>query len=186
MDIKALLATNAIAVGIVGYLLKLWIDKRLTQSLGKELAKFKVGLAKEISLHSIQNTWNHSKKMELLGQLYEHMVEADLELKFFLMNIKTKNKKLIADRAYKFCEKYLELNSQLHRNELFLEQSLVDDVRAIYSPYYEIAEEAIEEDFDYEGFGDGLPHLMEEVIEVGDSPRKRIVKKFRESAGIEA
>lgn len=186
MDISSLLVTNALAVAVVGFLLKIWVDKRLSKSLEKELEKFKLTLAKEISLYSIQNKWNHSKKMELLGKLYERMVEADFELKAFLMNIKVKNKKLIDDRAYKFCEKYLELNALLHKNELFLEQSLIDDVRKIYEPYFEVAKESMDEDFDYEGFGDGLPELLDEVIEVGDSPRKRIVERFRKSAGIDA
>ena len=184
MSIEAILATNTIAVGIVGYLLKLWVDKRLSLSLREELEKFKTDLAKDVSLYTIQNTWNHNKKMELLSKLYEHMTDADFELKALLMNIKIKNKELIDERAYKFCEKYLELNSCLHKNELFLEQSLVDEVRNTYKPYFEIAEEAMEKGFDYEGFGDGLPNNMDEIFKVGDVPRKRVVKRFRETAGI--
>lgn len=186
MDIGSVIVTNAIAVAVVGFLLKLWVDKRLSQSLEKELEKFKLPLAKEVSLYSIQNEWNHTKKMELLGNLYEKMVEADLELKALLLNIKVKKKDLIENRAYKFCEKYLELNSLLHKNELFLEQSLVDEVRKTYEPYFEVAKDSLEEDFDYEGFGEGLPEHMDEVIEVGDTPRKRVVEKFRKSAGIDS
>lgn len=186
MDITSIIATNALAVGVVGFLLKLWVDKRLSHSLEKELEKFKLSLAKEVSLYSIQNEWNHTKKMELLGKLYEKMVDADFELKAFLLNIKVKKKDLIEEHAHKFCEKYLELNSLLYKNELFLEQSLVDDVRKIYEPYFEVVKESLEGDFDYEGFGMGLPELMEEVIDVGDTPRKRVVEKFRKSAGIDA
>lgn len=49
--------------------------------------------------------------MELLNALYEHMIDADFELKALLMNIKVKNKELINERASKFCGKYLEINS---------------------------------------------------------------------------
>lgn len=186
MSIEAILATNAVAVGVVGFLLKLWVDKRLSHSLEKELEKFKLPLAKEVSLYAIQNEWNHTKKMELLGKLYEKMVEADFELKAFLMNIKVGKKELIDDRAYKFCEKYLELNALLHKNELFIEQSLVDEVRKIYEPYFEAAKDSMEEDFDFQGFGEGLPEHMDDLLAVGDTPRKRVVEKFRKSAGIDA
>jgi hypothetical protein len=67
MDIAAILGANVIAVGLVGWLLKLWIDKRLSHSLSAELEKFKCELAKEVSLHTIQSTWNHTKKVELLS-----------------------------------------------------------------------------------------------------------------------
>ena len=186
MNIEAIIATNVIAVGIVGFLLKLWVEKRLVHSLNEELVKFKSELAKDVSLYSIQNTWNHTKKMELLSALYEHMIDADFELKAFLMNIKVNNKELIDERASKFCGKYLELNSCLHKNELFLEQSLVDSVRDTYNPYFEIAMEAMDKNFDYESFGEGLPDNFMELSEVGDVPRKRVVKQFREAAGINA
>ena len=189
MDIFAILATsttNTIAIAVLGFLLKLWIDKRLTKSLEKELESFKVPLAKEVSLYSIQSGWNHTKKMELLSELYEKMVEADLELKALLMNIKVGKKTHIDDRAGKFCEKYLELNSLLHKNELFLAQPLVDEVREIYKPYFEAATDAMEDDFDFKGFGEGLPELLGEVIDVADSPRKRVIEIFRKSAGIDA
>lgn len=186
MNIEAIIATNVTAVGVVAFLMKLWVEKRLSHSLSEELAKFKSELAKDVSLHTIQSTWNHTKKMELLGALYEHMIDADFELKALLMNIKVKNKKFIDERASKFCEKYLELNSCLHKNELFLEQSLVDSVRDIYKPFFDIAMEAMDKDFDYESFGEGLPDNYEELTEVGDIPRKRVVKQFREAAGINA
>lgn len=186
MNIIAIFASNAIAVAIVGFLLKLWVEERLTKSLEKELEKFKVPLAKEVSLYSIQNEWNHSKKMELLGTLYEKMIDADLELKALLMNIKVGKRELINARAYNFCEKYLELNSLLHKNELFLEQYLVSDVRNIYKPYFEAARDALEEGFDFQGFGEGLPEFIDELIAIGDSPRKRVVEKFRKSAGIDS
>jgi len=186
MNIEAIIASNVLTVGIVAFLMKLWVKKHLTHSLSKQLSNFKSELAKEVSLHTIQNTWNHTKKMELLGTLYEHMIDADFELKALLMNIKVKNKEFIDERASKFCEKYIELNSCLHKNELFLEQSLVDSIRDIYKPYFDIAMEAMDRDFDYKSFGEGLPDSYQELTEIGDVPRKRVVKQFREAAGISA
>lgn len=186
MDITAIVASNMVAVGAIGFLLKLWVEKRLSHSLGEELEKFKTPLAKEISLYTIQNTLNHSKKVELLETLYGHMVDADFELKALFLNIKIKNKELIDERAFKFCEKCLELNSCLHRNELFLEEQLVSDVRETYKPFFEIAQEAMDKGFDFEGFSEGLPNNFDDISGVGDIPRKNIVKRFRESVGINA
>lgn len=185
MDIVAILATNAIAVGVVGYLLKLWVDKRLAHALGIELERFKAELAKEVARHSIQTTWNHNKKMELFGLLYEHMIDADFQLKALLMNIKVGDRESIRQRAIQFSEKYLELNSCLHKNELFLEQSLVDQVRAVYQPYFEVAQTALGSEADIEQFRSKLPNKMEEIFSIGDSPRKKIVEQFRKYAGLD-
>ena len=186
MDIVAILATNAIAVGVVGYLLRLWVDKRLAQALGIELERFKAELAKEVARHSIQTNWNHNKKMDLFGQLYEHMIDADFQLKALLMNIKVGNLEFIRQRAKQFSEKYLELNSCLHKNELFLEQSLVDEVRAVYQPHFEVAQAALGTEGDIEQFRSSLPNRMEEIFSMGDSPRKQMVEQFRKYAGLDA
>lgn len=183
-DILAVLATNAIAVGIVGYLLRLWVDRRLEHALSRELEKFKAELTKEVTRHSVQTTWNHAKRMELFAQLYEHMVDADFELKALLMNIKIGKQDLIRDRAYKFSEKYLEVNACLHKNELFLEESLVAEVRAAYKPYVDLAQMAMANSIQPETARAHLPDRMEEIFAVGDGPRRQVVALFRKHAGL--
>ncbi|MEZ5470259.1 MAG: hypothetical protein R3E90_00620 [Marinicella sp.] len=185
MSYAEILTTNAIAIAIVGYLLKLWVDKRLTQSLQKEFEKFKVPLAKEISLYSIQNQWNHAKKMELLSKLFEKILDVEGELVAFLMNAKTAKMDLVMKRANKLCENYLELNSLLHKNELFLEQSLVDHIREAYKPYFEMARVTIDESYDFQGFADSLPDDIDDLFSVANSPKMYILEKFRKSAGID-
>ncbi len=70
MEIIAIVLSNVAAVGVVGYLLRLWIEKRLSHSLDLELSKFRADLAKEVARDSIQQTWNTNKRMELFAQLY--------------------------------------------------------------------------------------------------------------------
>ncbi|RAP36651.1 hypothetical protein B1207_07550 [Legionella quinlivanii] len=191
MNIALLLLTNGITVGLavslVSWLLKIWIDKKLSYSLSAELEKFKAKLAKEVSLHTIQNTWNHTKKVELLSQLYEYMLNADFQLKVFLVNIKLKKKDLIYSRANKFMENYLELNSCLHKNELFLEQPLVDDIQGTYKPFFELALMAIDEVSDsvIEEIEKKLPNSIDEIMDMGGKPRSRLVKRFKTEIGID-
>jgi hypothetical protein len=180
----AVLATNAVAVGIVGYLLRLWVDRRLEHSLSRELEKLKAELTKEVTRHSIQTTWNHAKRMELFAQLYEHMVDADFELKALFMNMKIGKQDLIRDRAYKFSEKYMEVNACLHKNELFLEESLIAEVRAAYKPYIDLAQMGMADHAEVETVRALLPDRMEEIFAVGDGPRKHVAALFRKYAGL--
>lgn len=183
-EIVAIVATNALAVAIVGYLIRVWIDRRLEHSLSQELEKFKAELTKEVTRHSVQITWNHSKRMELFARVYEHMVDADLELKLLLMNIKIGKRELIQDRAHKFSEKYLEVNACLHKNELFLEEVLVEEVRAVYKPYVELAHMAMADRLELEEVRSHLPKRLEDISAIGDGPRKYIVALFRKHAGL--
>ncbi len=186
MDFGAVLAANGLSIAIVGFLLKLWVDKRLSYSLNKELEKFKAELSKDISLSTLKNTWNHNKKVELLCQLNEYMLDADFELKAFLVNIKLKKKDLIYSRANKFMEKYLELNSCIHKNELFLERSLIDEVRDTYNPFFDLALMAVDEVSDsvIQELEKNLPNGMNEIFYIGGKPRSSLVKRFKAEIGI--
>ncbi|EHL31786.1 hypothetical protein [Legionella drancourtii] len=185
MDILAIIAANGVAVCVVGWLLKLWVDKRLSHSLSQVLENYKSELAKEVSLHTIRHTWIHNKKVELLSELYMSMLDADIELKTLFMDIKVKNQESVILRADNFAKKYTELNSCLHKNELFLEQSLINDIRNAYKPFFDIALHTMEEDVDFEGLADALPNSLKEIIEIGDSPRSKLVNKFRAALGID-
>lgn len=186
MDILTIIAANGLAVCIVGWLLKLWMEKRLSYSLNELLEKFKAELAKEVSLHTIQHSWIHGKKVELLSELYACMLEADTELKTLLMDLKIKNIESIISSSENFASKYTKLNSSLHKNELFLEQSLIDDIRKEYEPFFDFALSTMEDDFDLEKLSNILPNSLKDIIKIGDSPRAKIVKKFRSSLGIDS
>jgi hypothetical protein len=184
IDIFTNFVTNAAAVAVVGYLLQLWVSSRLEHSLSQELEKFKAELTKEVTRHSVQTTWNHAKRMELFTKLYEQMIDVDFELKALLMNLKVGNADLVRDRAVKFSEKYLELNACLHKNELFLEESVVQSVRAAYEPYFDLARMVMVEHAELAKFRSHLPDGMEEIFAVGDGPRKQTVALFRKYAGL--
>ena len=119
--------------------------------------------------------------MELFAQLYELMIEADFELKALLLNIKTGSD--VEKRATTFSEKYLEINTLIHKNELFLEEEIVKEIRNAYMPFQDIATSII-------AYGDiavvpsSLPEDMMEIIKIGDIPRKDLIKRFRELSGI--
>ena len=94
--------TSGTSVAVLSFLLKLWIEKRLSYSLDLKLEKFKSELAKEVARDSIQQRWINDKRMELLHQLYELMMEMDFELKSLYLNIKVQSQELTKARAEKF------------------------------------------------------------------------------------
>lgn len=188
MELAAILATNAGAVAVVGWLLQRLVDKRLSHALGQQLEHFKAELAKEVATHSIKQGHNYTKQIELFAGIYSHMVDLDFELKSLLMNIKTGNPETIDSRAQKFCDKYTELNACLQKGELFLPGKLVSKVRDSYSPFFELAIAAMVPGCDQsevDAFRGSLPSTIEEINDIGDSPRRDIVRYFRELAGID-
>lgn len=185
MNWIANILSDVVLLGAFGFMGKLWMDKRLSYSLNKELETFKSNLSKDISRdiskYSIQQQWINDKRMELFAQLYELMIEADFELKALLLNIKTGSD--VEKRATTFSEKYLEINTLIHKNELFLEEEIVKEIRNAYMPFQDIATSII-------AYGDiavvpsSLPEDMMEIIKIGDIPRKDLIKRFRELSGI--
>ncbi|OGA57646.1 MAG: hypothetical protein A3G81_04000 [Betaproteobacteria bacterium RIFCSPLOWO2_12_FULL_65_14] len=173
-------------MAVIAFLLKLWIDKRLTHALGQQLEKFKADLAKDVATHSIQQNWHHAKKMAVLEQLYTSIVDAEFELKALLMNWKIGKAEFIKDRANKFCAKYLEVNAQLHRNEIYLDQSLVDEIRSVYQPYFDLATRSVDSGSTPDELKALLPDTMHEIFAIGDGLRQQVVKRFRAEVGVNA
>jgi len=185
--IIATILANGASVAVVSFLLKLWIDKRLSYSLDLELEKFKSELAKEVARDSIQQRWVNDKRMELLYQLYELMVEMDFELKALYLNIKVQSEELTKFRAEKFCTKYTELNSALHKNEIFLVPDFIDEIRMIYSPYFKIGMECLKGDEEAAHMLRArLPDSVGEITALADEPRRKLIQSFRRAAGISA
>jgi len=185
--IIATILANGTSVAVVSFLLKLWIDKRLSYSLDLELEKFKSELAKEVARDSIQQKWVNDKRMELLYQLYELMVEMDFELKALHLNIKVQSEEFTKFRAEKFCTKYTELNSALHRNEIFLVSDFIDEIRMIYRPYFKIGMECLKGDEEAAHMLRAhLPDSVGEITALADEPRRKLIQSFRRAAGISA
>ena len=179
--------TSGTSVAVLSFLLKLWIEKRLSYSLDLKLEKFKSELAKEVARDSIQQRWINDKRMELLHQLYELMMEMDFELKSLYLNIKVQSQELTKARAEKFCTKYVEFNSALHKNEIFLASDFIDEIRIIYMPYFEIGMECLKGD---EGAAQmlrvHLPGSVGEITALANKPRRNLIQTFRRAAGISA
>lgn len=184
MNGAEIVISNALLLGALGFLLKLWIDKRLSLSLNEKLEKFKSELAKEVAKSSVQQTHNYAKKLEICATLNELMTEADFELKALYFNVASKNYEGIDDRNKKFAEKYLEINALLHKSELYIEDEIVTMVRDTYRPIFDIVSNVI-------GSGDmehyeplELSGAMDELSKKAEAPRKVIIARLKEIYGI--
>ena len=184
-QLAIIIGSNVLAVSIVSYLLKLWVEKRLSHELNVELEKFKAELAKDIAHDSIKRQWTHDKQMNLISSLYLQMVDAELEIKALLMNLKIGKSELIKNRSVKFCEKYLEINSTIHKNELFLDKEVVSEIRATYQPLFDFAESYIESGTVPPEVQEQLPQTMHEIFALGDKPRTKMIEIFRKLAGVD-
>jgi hypothetical protein len=183
-DFWTLIISNSISITILGFLFKIWIDKRLTHSLAQEMEKFKAKLALDISKFSTQHKWIFNKKMESIEELHKLMSEVDQELCALLMNIKIKKQNLITDRAIKFSVKYLEFNAFLYKKELYFEESLFAELKSIYKPFFELANGVMDANTDSEKLSEILPNTMDEIFEIGKAPRTKLVKLFRKISGL--
>ncbi|MDD3524582.1 MAG: hypothetical protein PHQ41_07810 [Candidatus Cloacimonetes bacterium] len=186
-EFLAIIFSTVTAVAVIGWLLRVWIDKRLSYSLDLELERFRSELAKDVTRHSIQQQWMNDKRMQLLGDLYMLMVEMDFELKALFMNIKVHSKDFTTERANKVCTKYIELNAVLHKNAIFLSKEVIEEVRAAYKPYFDLAMNCMRgEDSEMEELKQLLPETLEEITAIADMPREHLVQAFRKVAGIDA
>jgi hypothetical protein len=114
------------------------------------------------------------------------MVDAEFEIKALLMNLKVGESALIRDRSVKFCEKYLEINSTIHKNELFLDKEVVSEIRAAYQPLFDFAQSYVETGTVTSEVQAGLPRTIDEIFALGDKPRSKMVEIFRKLAGVDA
>lgn len=184
-QLAIIIGSNVLAVSIISYLLKLWVENRLSHELSVELEKFKAQLAKDIARDSIKRRWTHEKQMDLITTLYSQIVDAELELKALLMDLKVGNSESVQERSDKFSRKYLEINSTIHKNELFLDQRVVSEIRTTYEPFFNLALSYIDTGTVTPEIQKQLPNSMEEIFALGDKPRTKMVEIFRNLAGVE-
>lgn len=184
-QLAVIIGSNVLAVSIISYLLKLWVENRLSHELSVELEKFKAQLAKDIARDSIKRRWSHEKQMDLITTLYSQIVDAEFELKALLMDLKVGNSDSVRERSEKFSRKYLEINSTIHKNELFLDQRVISEIRTTYEPLFNLALSYIDTDTVTPEIQKKLPNSMEEILALGDKPRAKMVEIFRNLAGIE-
>jgi len=172
--------SNTIILGVLGFLLKVWIER----GLNIQIEKFRAELAKDIAKSSIQENWNHSKRMELFADLYSLMVDVEFEIKAFLMNIKVGYQDGIKERSAKLCEKYLEMNALIHKNELFLEDEVVAEIYDAYRPLFEYAQHYVDSVNKEELSNVELPNNMDLIMKIGEQPRKTVLKVFKKLSGL--
>jgi len=179
-----IIISNTVLFSVLVFLLKLWIEKRLSHSLHEQLERFKSSLAKDLAKRSIQESHNFSKKMEVCSELNTLMLEADAELKLMYMNLGVKNYSEVAKNNDNFAGKYLKINALLHENELYLDDELVLLVKKVYEPFFNLVMEVMET-----GNKDAYEKLNLngnfKDLELGvANPRKVVVSKIKELYGI--
>lgn len=184
MNGTEIIISNALALGVLGFLLKVWIEKRLSHSLAEQLESFKSNLAKEVAKTSTQHTHNYAKKLEICASLNELMTEADLELKTLYFNVACKNHRGIEERNKKFAEKYLEINTLLHKNDIYMEDEIIEMVQAAYRPIFDVVSEVIGtgEMVHYESLA--ISGSLEDLSKKAEYPRKMVISRIKEIYGI--
>jgi hypothetical protein len=196
-NLYEILLSNVLLLGALGFLLKLWLDKRLSHHLdilkdeyshrlNSELEHFKSELAKDIARFNIREAWIHEKRMQLFSELYESILAIEVELKIFFMEYGVKDTEGIKARSEEFCQQYLKLNSMVFKNELYLESSLIDEIKYTYQPLFDFASRFIDavEKSQLEELE--IPRNLEEVMAMGEAPRRKLVGMFKKIAGLPA
>ena len=184
MDILSIILANTAAVAILGFLFKVWIEKRLTHSLSLDLEKFRASLSKEVARDSIKEQWNHQKRMELFSELNELMVKLELHLKTFYMTISVAPPDRIKEASNNVCDGYLNINSVIHKNELFLEDKIIHEIQDSYKPLFEFAMYYVETGKSEKG--EDFKTSFAQTMTLGESPRKKVLKVFKGFSGINA
>jgi hypothetical protein len=184
MSATEIILSNTAAVAVLGFLFKVWIEKRLSFTLNKELEEFKGKITKEVAQISVREQFNHSKKMELFTELNELMVETDLELKTLYRDITIKNYSGIEERSIAYCTIFLKMNSLLHKNELFIEDEIIDSIKSAYHPIFNTVNEVIGSG-DMKGFKKlELPKGVYEIMDKAEEPRKIVLGLMKKASGI--
>ncbi|TMO56366.1 hypothetical protein [Pseudoalteromonas phenolica] len=184
MNGAEIIISNALLLGALGFLLKLWIEKKLSLSLNAKLEKFKSELAKEVAKSSVQQTHNYAKKLEICATLNELMTEADFELKMLYFNVASKYYQGIEERNESFVEKYLKINALLHKNELYIEDEIIAMVHEAYRPIFDIVSDVIGSGVIEHYDALELSGPMSSLSKKAAAPRKAVIARLKEIYGI--
>lgn len=206
-DIGTQLVSTGVAVAIVGYLLKSWLAhqldklrKKSSHELEVKLEEVRADWARDVARLGVHESYLHQKRVDLLVDMYEEMLEAEFSLQNFLVSwwtisnrdelmerkllqrehIETSSVDSMKKRGAQFLEKFTNINAMLHKNAVFFEQSFIEQITGAYRPFFDTLME-----FDFEDIPQ-LPEEMKDVVTVGKTPRLEVVDSFRAMLGVES
>jgi len=190
-DILTQIGVTSVVIGIAGYLFKMWLSLKL-ETVRSEWAK-------DVARLNVHESHLHKRRVELIEEMYAEMVEAEFHLQNFLVSwwaFSNKDELIergrlpqdhfseeradsMEERGFEFCDRFLKINSTLHRNALFFDDSFINGVIDAYKPFFDIIL-----NFDYNQIPI-MPEEFKDVVTVGRIPRHAIIDKFRAVLGVE-
>jgi hypothetical protein len=199
------LGTTAVVIAIAGWFLKTWISHQFenlqaahAHNLALKLEAARAEWAKDVARLNVHENYLHTRRVALIEEMHKEAVEAEFSLQNFLVSwwAFTNGDELLErgfvprghfddgpatsmeKRGQEFCERYLRINSTLHRNVIFFDEGFTDAVRSAYAPFFDAIV-----NLEY----DQLPPIPEEfknVVEAGRAPRRAVVALFRTVLGV--
>ncbi|MBE4382399.1 hypothetical protein HJ030_04405 [Vibrio parahaemolyticus] len=193
--------STSLVVSIAVFLMKSWfthhlskLEKNNLHELNVQLESLKAQWTKETAKLNVHESYLHKKRVELIEDLYEKMLEAELELQNFLLHwwkvtqeinhgiIETRVD-VVADESMKrrgeaFCEKFLYINAVLHEKALYFDDHFIESVLNAYKPLFDKVL-----DLNYKQLST-MPEEFNDIVNKGREPRKEVIDMFRKTLGV--
>jgi len=205
IDILTKLGTSTVVMVIAVYVLKNWIrhqfEKNKTSSdhqLNLTIETIRAEWAKEVAKLNVHETYLHQRRVELIEKIYAKMVDAELSLQNFLVswwahsnkdelierghfsekNFSDDSTEQMKKRGLEFCKMFIEINSMLHKNALYFDNTFIERVINAYKPFSDTILA-----FEYNDIPN-MPEEFKDIIMVGKVPRRTVIDLFRVVLGV--
>lgn len=206
-EILTQLGTTAVVMAIAGWLLKTWISHQFENFHTKHVHNFALKLeaaraewAKDVARLNVRENYLHTRRVALIEEMHKEAVEAEFALQNFLVSwwaltnrdelverglvtkghFDDKRDALMEKHGEEFCERYLKINSTVHKNAIFFDESFIEAVRAAYTPFFDVIVK-----LDYQQ-PPPMPEEFKDVVDTGGAPRRAVVALFRTALGVSA
>ena len=204
-EILTQLTTTAVVIAIAGWFLKTWIAHQFenfqathAHNLALKLEATRGQWAKDVARLGVHENYLHTRRVALIEEMHGEAVEAEFSLQNFLVSwwAETNKDELrergliphghfdddrdasMEKRGGEFCERYLKINSTLHRNAIYFDEEFTEAVRTAYSPYFDVI---VTLDYDQPP---PIPEEFKDIVESGRAPRRAVVTLFRTMLGV--
>lgn len=199
------LGTTVVVIAIAGWSLRTWISHQFenlqathAHNLALKLEAARAQWAKDVARLNVHENYLHTKRVVLIEEMHKEAVEAEFSLQNFLVSwwAFTNRDELIErgfvpsghfdddhgtsmeKRGQEFCERYLRINSTVHKNAIFFDEGFTEAVRAVYAPFFDAI---VNLDYDQRP---PIPEDFKNVVEAGRAPRRAVVALFRSVLGV--
>ncbi len=206
-DLFAQLAATSVVIAIAGYLLKMWLANRLDRDKSDHEHELEVHLevlradwARDLARLNVHETYLHARRVRVIEKLYADVIDAEFALQNFLVSwwaysnadvVRTRGKAAVewrqADsvesmdvRGRQYCEKFTEINANLHKNAIWFDDTFIEEIGAAFKPF---SDRIVS--MDWEEIP-AFPKEFENLVEVGQAPRRSVVGAFRAILGVTA